>query len=108
MLPDRYQAGKLRARRKPQGSQKAVGGRAGISATTVSRAERGFKVNFTSAILLAVELGLLPYGTFDIRDPQIKRVLRYMRVVQRGAHAKGWNNYYAGVDQLIKRARRAA
>lgn len=106
LLPDRFVSGALRSRRKPQGSQKDVGARAGVCAGTISRAERGFGVNFTSAILLAVALGLLPYGTYDIRDPQIKRVLRYMRVVQRGRHAKGWDDYYSGIQRLL--AKKAA
>lgn len=101
MLPVRFKEGKLRSVRKPRGSQKDVGARAGVSAGTISRAERGFSVNFTSAILLGVELGLLDYGVYDIRDERILRVLRYMKVVQRGGHAKGWRDYYAGVSELL-------
>lgn len=105
MLPDRFEAGKLCNRRRTrghrEGTQKAVASHAGVSAGTFSRAERGFTVNFTSAILIGVELGILDYGVYDIRDRRIKRVLRYMRVVQRGGHAKGWNDYYAGVKALL-------
>lgn len=75
-----------------------------MSPTTISRAERGFEVNFTSAILLATALGILDYGVYDVRDRRIKRVLRYMRVVTRGGHAKGWNDYCAGVQRLIAKA----
>ena len=103
-LPNRFVEGSLRAVRKPRGSQKAVGARAGLSACTISRAERGFGVNFTSAILLGVALGLLENGVYDMQDRRIKKILRYMRVVERGGHAKGWNSYYAGVQELIKQA----
>lgn len=105
MFPDRFQEDKLRNKRKSrgrrEGTQKAVASHAGVSAGTFSRAERGFNVNFTSAILIGVELGLLDYGVYDINDRRIKRVLRYMRVVQRGGHAKGWNDYYTGVQELL-------
>lgn len=104
LLSDRFVEGDLRSVRKPCGSQKAVGLRAGVSASTVSRAERGFEVNFTSAILLGIALGLLDYGVYDMRDWRIRKVLRYMRIVERGGHAKGWNDYYGGVQQLIQRA----
>lgn len=104
LLPDRFQEGKLRKQRRMHGTQKVVAQGAGVSAGTISRAERGFAVNFTSAILIGLELGLLDYGVYDIRDRRIKRVLRYMRVVQRGGHAKGWNDYYAGVRKLLNAA----
>lgn len=104
LLPDRYISGALRNVRKANGSQVAVGKGAGVSASTISRAERGFKVNFTSAILLGVALGLLEPGVYCVTDARIKRVLRYMRVVQRGGHAKGWNDYYLGVQRLAKAA----
>ncbi len=104
LLPDRFTSGALRGVRKPIGSQKAVGRTAGVSASTISRAERGFAVNFTSAILLGVSLGLLDYGVYDIRDRRILRILRYMRVVERGGHAKGWKDYYAGIRQLVEKA----
>ena len=101
VLPDRFVEGALRSRRKLNGSQKVVASGAGVSAGTISRAERGFSVNFTSAILIGVELGLLDYGVYDINDRRIKKILRYMRVVQRGGRAKGWNDYYLGVKSLL-------
>ena len=101
---DRFIDGKLRYVRKRAGSQKLVGKRAGISASTISRAERGFGVNFTSAILLGIELRILDYGVYDVNDPSIKRILSYMRVVANGGHAKGWQDYYEGVKKIIRNA----
>lgn len=105
VLPVRFKEGKLRNKRRSlgrrEGTQRAVASRAGVCAGTISRAERGFSVNFTSAILIGVELGILDYGVYDIRDSRIQRVLRYMRVVQRGGHAKGWNDYYTGIKALL-------
>ena len=100
----RFVDGKLRYTRKNCGSQKAIGSRAGISASTVSRAERGFEVNFTSAILLGVALSILDYGVYDVTDSRVKRVLSYMRIVEHGRHAKGWGDYYAGVSEIIRKA----
>jgi len=104
LTTDRFVPGKLRQIRKNRGSQKFVGNGAGVSASTVSHAERGFGVNFTSAILLGVALGILSYGVYAIDDPRIKRIMRYMRVVQNGRHAKGWDDYYAGVSEIIRKA----
>ena len=101
---DPFVEGELRTIRKARGNQKAVGKSAGVSASTISRAERGFGVNFTSAILIGVELGLLSYGVFAITDTRIKRILRYMRVVERGGHAKGWNDYCASISEIIRNA----
>jgi len=101
---DRFAEGKLRELRKKKGTQKQVAGKA-FSSSTLSRAERGFGVNFTSAILIGVELRILERGTlYDVSDRRIKRLMHYMRVVQRGRHAKGWNDYYAGVSELIREA----
>ena len=102
LLPDRFVAGALHSRRmerKAQGkpwTQAAIGDSAGVSRHTVSRAERGKPVNFTSAILMARRLGILTRDVYDITDPAIKRVLRDMRVTGAGGHAKGWSAYYGG------------
>lgn len=90
---DSFVEGALRAHRKPYGSQKAVALGAGFSAGTMSRAERGFDVNFTSAILIGMRLGLLKPGVYDLADPRIRRIVRYMRVSAQGGHAKGWASY---------------
>ena len=104
LMANRFVDGKLRYVRKRRGSQKAIGSRAGVSAGTISRAERGFEVNFTSAILLGIALGIIDYGVYEVTDARIKRILSYMRVVQSGRHANGWEEYYNGVSEIIRQA----
>lgn len=93
-LQPRFREGALREVRKPQGSQKMVASKAGVSASTLGRAERGGVVKNETALLIACAMSIMKPGIYDLNHPAVKAALRkFMLTTTKGRIPKGWAHF---------------